>query len=70
MVKATRRTITVSTRIPPEMAAALQRMAEREERTASQIIARILKRELEALGELSTSGKLLAESQPEAAKRK
>ncbi|MGE4188077.1 MAG: hypothetical protein AB7E81_24165 [Hyphomicrobiaceae bacterium] len=45
-------TITLSARVSQEVAAAVQRIAEREDRSPSYIMARILKAEMERLGEL------------------
>lgn len=46
------RMVTVAAKVPPAVAEALQRLATRDERTLSQIMLRIVRAELERLGEL------------------
>jgi predicted transcriptional regulator len=47
--------ITLSTRVSQEVAAAVQRIAEREDRSPSYIMARILRAEMERIGELDSN---------------
>lgn len=48
---------TLSARVPPDLAQAVQRIAKRETRTSSQIVARLLRTELERLGEVEPTTK-------------
>lgn len=52
MARVAKHTVPITARLTPDVVEAVQRIAEREERTVSQVMLRLIRERLQAVGEL------------------